>query len=138
ERDNRSFLTSGDAPTRKIIYKIDINGATDVSNMTLPAGALPTGVTPVHKFVTPAPFINLLDPAFGLNLNNANAISEKIEGLAWGPDLPDGRHLLYVVSDNDLTPTLPTQIFAFAIDPSALDYQPQVLPGPLFPPGQVK
>ena len=33
-------------------------------------------------------------------------VAEKIEGLAWGPDLPDGRHLLYVVSDNDLYPSL--------------------------------
>ena len=52
------------------------------------------------------PFIDLLEPAFGLNLNDANAIAEKIEGLAWGPDLPDGRHLLYVISDNDLITTL--------------------------------
>jgi len=27
---------------------------------------------------------------------------------------------------------------AFAIDPSLLDFQQQFLPGPLFPPGQVK
>ena len=53
---------------------------------------------------------------FGLNLNDANAIAEKIEGLAWGPDLPDGRHVLYVTSDNDLNPNLATQIYAFAID----------------------
>ena len=26
---------------------------------------------------------------------------EKIEGLAFGPDLPDGRHLLLVTNDND-------------------------------------
>ena len=31
-------------------------------------------------------------------------IAEKIEALAWGPNLPDGRHLLYVASDNDLFP----------------------------------
>jgi hypothetical protein len=71
-----------------------------------------------------------------------DVIAEKIEALAWGPDLPDGRHVLYVVSDNDLFPGLPTQIYAFAIDGSAsganISYQPQRLPGPLFPPGQVK
>lgn len=50
-----------------------------------------------------------------------------------GPDLPDGRHVLYVVSDNDLTPSLPTQIFAFAIDPSLIDYQRQFQPLPLVP-----
>jgi len=99
---------------------------------------LPITITPVQKFVSPSAFINLLDPAFGLQLNNANAIAEKIEGLAWGPDLADGRHLLYVVSDNDLNPNVATQIFAFAIDADVLDFERQVLPGPLFPPGQVK
>jgi hypothetical protein len=43
-----------------------------------------------------------------------------------------------VISDNDLNPVLATQIYAFAIDPSLLDLQEQVLPGPLYPPGQVK
>jgi Esterase-like activity of phytase len=106
--------------------------------MTLPTGALPTGVTPVQKSL----FIDLLDPAFGLQNNDARAIAEKIEGLAWGPDLPDGRHLLYVISDNDLVLSLPTQIFAFAIDEATLAtpfaYEPQFLPGPLYPPCQVK
>jgi Esterase-like activity of phytase len=80
-----------------------------------------------------------------ISLNNARAISEKIEGLAWGPDLPDGRRQLYVISDNDLLPNLPTQIFAFGIDESKLaapqapfSLQKQVLHGPLFPPEQVK
>ena len=132
ERDNRSQLqTPPQAPTRKTIYKIDLNGATDVSEIAgLPAGALPVGVTPVSKQL----FINLLDP----ELNLAATIPEKIEGLAWGPDLPDGRHVLYVISDNDLNPSLATQIYAFAIEPTLLNFQPQFLPGPLYPPGQVK
>jgi len=139
ERDNRSWLAAEpQAPTRKWIYRIDIAGATDVSGMTLPSGTLPMGIQPVRKEL----FINLLDPDFGLHHNDARAIAEKIEGLAWGPDLPDGRHLLYVISDNDLIPTLPTQIFAFAIDDAELtaplNFEPQVLPGPLYPPGQLK
>ena len=139
ERDNRSWLAAEpQAPTRKWIYRIDITGATDVSGMILPSTTLPAGVQPVHKEL----FINLLDPDFGLQNNDARAIAEKIEGLAWGPDLRDGRHLLYVISDNDLVPSLPTQIFAFAIDDAKLttplNYEPQVLAGPLYPPGQVK
>jgi hypothetical protein len=139
ERDNRSWLSAEpQAPTRKWIYKIDISGATDVSNITLPSGALPANVVPVQK----SPFIDLLDPDFGLQNNDAKAIAEKIEGLAWGPDLPDGRHLLYVISDNDLIPQNPTQIYAFALDDallaSPLNYQPHYLPGPFFPPGQVR
>jgi hypothetical protein len=135
ERDKRSWLTSGTAPTRKNIYKIDVSGATDVSAVaSLPAGGLPAEIVPVGKSI----FINMLDPIFGLHLNDANAIAEKIEGLAWGPDLADGRHVLYVVSDNDLSPTIDTQLFAFAVEASSIDLQPQVLPGPLYPPGQVK
>ena len=132
ERDNRSNLQSPpQAPTRKKIYKIDLAAATDVSGISsLPEGALPGTIIPVAKSL----FIDLLDPSFNL----APTIAEKIEGLAWGPDLEDGRHLLYVVSDNDLNPSLDTQLYAFAIDPSLLDLQPQVLGGPMYPPGQVK
>ncbi len=132
ERDNRSNLQSPpQAPTRKTIYKIDLTGATDVSAIaSLPAGALPAGVTPVTKSL----FINLLDA----DLNLSATIPEKIEGLSWGPDLPDGRHVLYVISDNDLNPALATQIYAFAIEPALINFQQQILPDPLFPPGQVK
>lgn len=79
-------------------------------------------------------FIDLLDPDFNL----VPTIAEKIEGLAWGADLEDGRHLLYVISDNDLNPNLATQIYAFAIDASLVSFEEQILPGPLYPPGQVK
>jgi Esterase-like activity of phytase len=117
---------------------VNLNGATDVSGMTLPTGALPAGIMPVQKSL----FIDLLDSDFGLQNHDDRAIAEKIEGLAWGPDLPDGRHLLYVISDNDLVPSLPTQIFAFGHRRGdacgALAYEPQFLPGPLYPPGEVK
>jgi hypothetical protein len=155
ERDNRSFVPTPPAaagePLLKRIYKIDLTGATDVSGVAeLPAtvaGLVPLGITPVSKSL----FIDLLDPSYKVSdtLTIKNVIAEKIEGLAWGPDLPDGRHVLYVTSDNDLFAgdvTLPagrpTQIYAFAIDVSAaaanIDYQPQQIDGPLFPPGQVK
>ncbi len=132
ERDNRSNLQSPPvAPTRKTIYKINLTGATDVSGIaSLPAGGLPPGVIPVSKTL----FLNLLDPTYDL----APTIAEKIEGITWGPTLPDGRQMLYVISDNDLNPGLATQIYAFAIDSSLINYQSQFLPGPLFPPGQVK
>ena len=104
----------------------------------LPATGLPAGVKAVGKEI----FINMLDPDFGLDKNDSKAIAEKIEGLAWGPDLPDGQHLLYVISDNDLSLVNPTQIYAFAIDDTKLlkplNLQHQTLPGPLYPPGQVK
>ncbi len=128
ERDNRSnLLTPPQAPTRKTIYKIDITGATDVSEVeSLPAGSLPADIVPVQKTM----FINLLDPVFNLTAT----IPEKIEGLAWGPNLHDGRHVLYVISDNDLNPNLDTQIYAFAIDPSLINFEKQFLPFPVYPP----
>jgi hypothetical protein len=75
----------------------------------LPATGLPAGV----KAVTKELFLDLLDPAFGLAGKNS---PEKIEGLAFGPDLPDGRHLLLVTTDNDMKADEPTYFFAFAID----------------------
>jgi hypothetical protein len=132
ERDNRSNLqTPPQAPTRKTIYKIDIDGATDVSGVeSLPAGALPPDLVPVKKTL----FIDLLDPAYNL----APTIPEKLEGLAWGPDLRDGRHVLYIISDNDLNPNLDTQIYAFAIGRELIDYDRQFLPLPVYPPWLVQ
>lgn len=132
ERDNRSNLQSPpQAPTRKKIYKIDLTDATDVSGInSLPAAALPVGIVPVTKTL----FIDLLAPEFNL----IPTIAEKIEGLAWGPDLEDGRHVLYVFSDNDLNPGLASQIYSFAIDQELIKLEQQFLPGPLYPPGQVK
>ena len=135
ERDNRSWLAAAPSqPQSKKIYKVDVNGASDVSNVAaLPAGALPADVTPVKKDL----LIDLLYPEFGLNQRDANAIAEKIEGLAWGEDLADGRHVLYVFSDNDLNRSLDTQVFAFAIDPALIDFVPQFRFLPLYPRGRL-
>lgn len=121
----------GDAGTEaeyKLIYKIDISGATDVSGINaLPrtAAELPPGTQIASKSL----FIDLLDPAFGLA---GESFPEKIEGLAFGQHLSDGRLLLYVTSDNDFLAENPSQIYAFAIDPAALPgYEPQqVVPEP--------
>jgi len=76
------------------------------------------------------PFLDLLDPAFGLA---GSGFPEKIEGLAFGPDLPDGRHLLLVTSDNDFFANQDSKIFAFAIPQEGLpSFQPQILPAATF------
>jgi hypothetical protein len=131
ERDNRSFLSAEpQAPSRKKIWKIDISGATDISSIdSLPAETLPEGVVPVTKTL----FIDLLDADYGLDLNDSNAIAEKLEGLTWGEDFEDGNHLLYVTSDNDLNPNQPSQIFAFSIDKYLLNVKGQILPDHLYP-----
>jgi hypothetical protein len=106
----------------KKIFKIDIAGATDVSVIeSLPAKQLPKGVTPVAKEM----FIDMRARAFDIA---DPACPTKIEGLAFGPDLADGRHLLLVSCDNDFQPTVATKIVAIAIQASRLpDYQPQIL-----------
>jgi len=110
ERDGNA----GTSAAVKRIVKIDLTGATDVTNIAnLPQTGLPPGVTPVGK----STFINLLDPTFGLA---GAGFPEKIEGLAFGPDLADGRHLLLVTSDDDFLPNNVTHIYAFAIDGSDL------------------
>lgn len=113
ERDGKA----GSAAAYKKITKIDITGATDVSGIAaLPASGLPAGVNAVSKSV----FIDLLNPGFGLA---GTGFPEKIEGLTFGQDLSDGRHLLLITSDNDLNANNPSMIYAFAVD--GINYQAQ-------------
>jgi hypothetical protein len=119
ERDGKG---GADAVVKKL-FKVDLSGASEVSGIDpLPAAGLPTGIKAVQKTL----FLDLLDPQFHL----AGArFPAKIEGLAFGPDLPDGRHLLLVTSDNDFVKEAPTWILAFAIDPAHLPgFQAQVFP----------
>ena len=146
ERDNRSRVPTPpndvQTPNLKRIYKIDLNkpGLTDVSGIaSLPATAAQlaaAGIVPVTKTLV----IDLLNPDYKVNGTAVRDLSaEKMEGLAWGPNLPDGRHVLYVISDNDLFPGLPTQIYAFAISADAgLSYDPQVVRAPVYAPGLSK
>jgi len=116
ERDGES----GEHARFKRIVELDLAGASDVSFLdALPASGLGEDVNAVKK----KSFIDLLDAKFALA---GAGFPEKIEGLAFGPDLPDGRHLLIVTSDNDFLPEWPTWIWAFAIDPLELPgFMPQ-------------
>lgn len=148
ERDNRTLVptppNAAQTPNLKRIYKIDLNksGLTDVSNVAslpqLGTALAALGIVPVDKVL----FIDLLNSDYKVDATHTvkDVIPEKIEGIAWGPDLADGRHLLYVFSDNDLFLDLPTKIYAFAVDGAAahIDYDAQDVPGPLYPPGRVK
>jgi hypothetical protein len=110
ERDGNA----GTAAAFKKIFHVDIAGASDIRAVeALPQTGTPADVTPVSK----SPFLDLLDPTFGLA---GPSFPEKIEGIAFGPDLPDGRHLLFVTNDNDFVPTQPNRFLAFAIDRSDL------------------
>jgi hypothetical protein len=106
ERDGRG----GTEAAAKKIYRVELAGATDISSHELlPADVIPAGVVPARK----TPFIDLLSPKFELA---GSQFPEKVEGLAFGPDLPDGRRLLVVAVDNDFIVEKPVLLHAFAID----------------------
>jgi Esterase-like activity of phytase/PEP-CTERM motif len=102
ERDNRglgvdpatALLQSG----TKRVYVIDINGATDISGVTLTNGALPPGAQAVTK--TAAPFLDILAA-----VGNQATIAEKFEGLSFGDRLADGGVNLVLITDNDFSVT---------------------------------
>jgi Esterase-like activity of phytase len=99
ERDNRGLgveITA--APLHKRIYRINLQRATDVKNISL-AGSdnLPAAVIPVQK-------ANEFDLLATLKAQGLK-VPEKIEGLAIGPRLWDGRHLVLVGTDNDYSVT---------------------------------
>ena len=68
---------------------MDVSAAGTTAGNGLPLMGLPPGTKPVAKRL----FLDFLDPKFGLA---GSDFPEKIEGLTWGPDLPDGRRLLVV------------------------------------------
>ncbi len=105
----RDGLGGTDAKFKKV-FRVDISKASDVSAVeALPGGKLPKDIVPVKK----EPFLDLLDPKFGIA---GKSCPEKFEGLAFGPDLPDGKRLLLITADNDFVAEQPFRVYAFAID----------------------
>jgi hypothetical protein len=104
ERDNRGIGIDDPAGRgvvgSKRVFKIDIEGATDVSNMILPAGELPGGVQPVTKSADV-----FIDLAANSVLPNDKRV-EKWEGLAIGPMLKrGGARVILAGNDNDYSVT---------------------------------
>lgn len=116
ERDGKA----GSSAVFKNLYKIDLSAASDIRALqTMDVTATPDGVTPVAK----TQFLDFLDPAYGLA---GSSFPEKMEGIAFGPDLADGRHLLIATNDNDFVSSNANRFFAFAIDSADLPgYQAQ-------------
>jgi hypothetical protein len=102
ERNNRGVgVASNLTPPMKIVYKIDITGASDVSGIVLPAsGPLAAGFTTVTKSAT---------PFFSIDANTlaafGNKVPEKWEGLTIGPRLSDGQYMILTGTDNDFSVT---------------------------------
>jgi len=105
ERDGKSGVK---AQCKKLML-ISISDATNIQGVEkLPPNQLPEATKGVKKRV----FIDLLDPKWNLA---GQKMPEKIEGLAFGPDFPNGDRLLVVASDNDFIREAPTEIFVFRI-----------------------
>lgn len=92
----------GNFTTYVRLYLIDIRGATDVRSLDRLAGA---SYVPVQK--------RLVQHLNALGLRTV----DNIEGMAWGPKLPNGRDSLVLVSDNNFNAAQITQVLAFEVLP---------------------
>jgi 3-phytase len=98
----RSFSVGAPGTGNTIkLYSVAFPGAGDVNGLDSVAGL--GSVQPVQKTL-------LLDlRTLGIPLDN-------IEGMTIGPNLPDGRRSLVLVSDNNFAPSQFTQFLLFALD----------------------
>lgn len=138
--ETRFLINERDAATgpagRKLLYLIDMNQPqtpTDLTNtryagkngVPLPESGLPEGIIAFQKtlFADIGKILNTAQENGAGAFVNARGLPDKIEGYAWGPDLPNGDHLLLACNDNDFDNVktgFPNYIFAFAVSPSYL------------------
>ncbi len=100
ERDGHG-RASGDNAKVKQLFKIDLDGATDVSGMD--------GTTASTHAVNKTLFLDIVQVLTANGIAAGN-IPAKIEGVAFGPDVRDGRntiHTLWIANDNDFLQTVP-------------------------------
>ncbi|MGL5082832.1 MAG: esterase-like activity of phytase family protein [Microcoleaceae cyanobacterium] len=88
------------------LFKVSLDDADQVQGIDRLQDQI-TQFSPVHK----TPWLNL--NSLGLTLDN-------VEGMTFGPELPDGRRSLILVSDNNFNPIQVTQILLFAVPPEDL------------------
>ncbi len=139
--DNTRFLVNErdgvpGAAGRKLLYLVDIAqtpapteltaaGYVGAVSKTLPETGLPQDVVALRKTLL-ADIGNLLNVAEREGKGayaNARGLPDKIEGYAWGPDLPNGDHLLLACNDNDFESVatgFPNYVFAFAVPAAKL------------------
>ena len=105
ERDGKGRGDNGSKAKVKQIFKIDLAGAVDITDMdglTATTHLVPKSATPFLDVVSvlTAPPLSL-DPTL---------VPSKIEGIALGPDVYNGKtkmHTLWVANDNDFEATVP-------------------------------
>lgn len=99
ERDNRGIgvddPAGNSAVGSKRIYKIDIDGATNIVGLSIDD----PGIVPVTKSLKP--FIDLA----GVTLLPNGKLAEKWEGMTIGPKLKNGGHVILTGNDNDYSVT---------------------------------
>jgi hypothetical protein len=84
------------------VYKINVNGATDISSME---SIDKENITPLQKELV-------------VNLNTlALDKVDNVEGMTWGKKLPNGNDTLVLVSDNNFNRSQITQIIAVEVIP---------------------
>lgn len=83
------------------LFAVSLAGATEITGR---AAVDPRNVRPVTK--------RLL-----VDLAELGVVLDNLEALSWGPDLPDGRRSLLVLSDNNFNPLQLTQLLVFAVEP---------------------
>jgi hypothetical protein len=103
----RSFSTGatgtpGNTGNTIKLYEVSLHGATDIDGIDSLQISGTSNIVSAQK--------RLL-----LDLTDLGIPTDNIEGLTFGPDLPDGRRSLVVVSDNNFSPTQFTQVAAFGL-----------------------
>ena len=130
ERDGNG-LGAGNNATNKKVYKIDLTGAADITNLS---GATAVAAA-VAKNATPLVDLVALLGANGITRANVPA---KIEGLAFGEDLLINgvlTHTLWIANDNDFVAVAgPTTFYVVGVtnaDLAGSVFSQQIVPEPM-------
>jgi len=103
ERNNRGMGVDSELTTgNKKLFKIDINGATDVTGLDLTNNGT-TLLDPSIVLVSKSLFLDLIPGTVLAELGNLPP--EKLEGLTIGPQLIDGQYVIVLGTDGDFSIT---------------------------------
>ena len=105
----RSFSVGAEGAGNTIwLYEIETQGATDVSSYF---SLYPNGIAQPPVDFTPVTKLLILNVETDLGIEPDN-----LEGMAFGPALPDGRLPLILVSDNNFAASQATQFIVLAVE----------------------
>ncbi len=102
----RSFAVGGTPDYNIRIYEASLNGATNVLNIN---NINPASVSVMRK--------RLIIDFESIASNLQNRRIDNVEGMCFGPKLPNGNLTLVVVSDDNFNPSQVTQFIAFEVLP---------------------